>query len=147
MKATEFRKLIREEIRKVLKEAKGEQAYTFQLYGAKIEWTPMKFDYRLTKGATKVTFLAQDSNTNYPAPVVLQPKLGARGGVGPSTQLTVVATPETFTQVVDKYINANTKKFSTESRGGTVQVNVAPTELDKIKRLVIDAYQNQSPKY
>jgi hypothetical protein len=146
MKATEFKKLIREEIHKVLKEAQGEQTYRFQLYGAKIEWTPMKFDYRLTKGTTKVTLLTVGKE-NLPTPVTLQPKMGARGGVGASTQLTVTATPETFAQVIDKYINANTKEFTTESKGAKVQVQIPPAELERIKKKVIEAFQTQQPAY
>ena len=147
MKASEFRKLIREEVRKVIEEAQGEQTYRFQLYGAKIEWTPLKHDYRLTKGTTKVTFLKQGDNKPLPAPVTLQPKLGARGYAYPSTQLCVVATPETFAQVIDKYINANTKQFSMESEGGKVQVQIPPAELEKIKKKVINAFQTQQPIY
>lgn len=141
MNKQEFRKLIQEEIRKVLKEAQGVQTYTFQLYGAKIEYTPMKFDYRLTKGVTKVTLIAQGPDEQLSAPVTLQPKMGARGWSYPSTQLTVTATPETFTQVVDKYINANTKVFSTETSGGKIKVQIPPAELEKIKRKVIEAFQ------
>jgi len=146
MKASEFKKLIREEVRKVIKEARGEQTYRFQLYGAKIEYTPMKFDYRLTKGTTKVTLLTVGKE-NLSTPVTLQPKMGARGGVGPSTQLTVTATPETFVQVIDKYINANTKEFTTESERVKVKVQIPPAELERIKKKVIDAFQTQQPSY
>lgn len=147
MKASEFKKLIREEVRKVLKEAQGEQTYTFQLYGAKIENTPLKFDYRLTKGTTKVVFLTRKNSEGLPAPVTLQPKGGARGGVMPSTQLTVTATPETFVQVVDEYINANTKEFSSETKGYPIQVQIPPAELERIKKKVIDAFQTQKPTH
>jgi len=143
MNKQEFRKLIREEIRKVIRETQGEQTYTFQLYGVKIERTPMKFDYRLTQGATKAVLIAQGPDEQLSAPVTLQPKMGARGFAYPSTQLTVTATPETFTQVVDQHINANTNVFSTETSGGKIKVQIPPAELEKIKRLVIKAFQKQ----
>lgn len=141
MNKQEFRKLIREEIRKIVKEASNVQTYIFQLYGAKIENTPLKFDYRLTKGVTKVVMLAQRDGAPNPAPVVLQPKQGARGFPYPSVQLSVTSTPETFSQVVDQYINANTKDFSMEAKGGKVKVMIPPAELEKIKSKVIQAFE------
>lgn len=143
MNKQEFRKLIREEIRKVITEANNVQTYVFQLYGAKIENTPLEFDYRLTKGVTKVVLIGQNNQKN-PAPVVLQPKMGARGNPYPSTQLSVTATPETFSQVVDQYINANTKVFSMEAKGGKVKVMIPPAELENIKKKVINAFETQA---
>jgi hypothetical protein len=150
MKASEFRKLIREEIHKVLNEVEGEGelTYTFQLYGVKVEELPPRSDvnfkggYVLTKGATKATILAQRTK-QFPDKVVLQPKGGARGYPYPSIQLSVRATPETFTQVVNNSINAGTKEFSTEGEGIKVKVQIEPRELERIRDMVIKAFETR----
>ena len=150
MKVTEFRKLIREEVRRVLREVENESelTYTFQLYGVEVQQVPPRSDidfkggYVLTKGATKVTILARRTE-KFPDKVVLQPKAGARGFPYPSIQLSVRATPSTFTQVVNQYINANTKEFSTEGQDIKVKVQIEPQELEKINKLVKQAFETR----
>ncbi len=143
IKTQELRRLIREEVKRVINEVEGESelTYTFQLYGAKIEEDASR-SYTLTKGARKVTILAQRTK-EFPDKVVLQPKGGARGYPYSSIQLSVRATPDTFTQVVNQYINANTKEFSTEGQGIKVKVQIQTPDLEKINKLVIKAFETR----
>jgi len=146
IKAQELRRLIREEIKRAINEVEdkneSELTYTFQLYGAKIEEDAVNRSYTLTRGAREVTILAQRTK-EFPDKVVLQPKGGARGYPHSSIQLSVRATPSTFTQVVNQYINANTKEFSTEGQGIKVKVQIEPRELERINKLVTQAFETR----
>ena len=143
MKLSQFRQLIREEVKKMIKEEAGETTYVFQLYGMQVD-NPYQGG-NLTKGVSQVKFLnsfpgnswgGEGKSYELPQPVCIHRKDSSRGY---AFHLFVVATPDTFSQVLTQYVNANTKELR-NLNNQPITVQIPSSEVVKIQKKTIEAF-------
>lgn len=177
MKVSEFKKLIREEIRKVLNEDVAnlpfhypwtdaeKVAWVFELQGAEVSEKPNPKGktypptYSLAKLPTKVRlwdvrnrseYVSTDAfgyqmGKDYKYPVSIGFMGGDRGRDEDDSDeeislvLTVVGSPETFQQIVKKYLSSSIKEIPMKLAGGFL----VKTDLSPLANLILQASKKQ----
>jgi hypothetical protein len=161
MKLSQFRRIIKEEVRKVIREEEvGEHTYVFRLSPAKMADDAAKSEGFRFIGVSEVRHGKtlpgnndggeDDDNEKLSQPVVLRSgyirdktdkryRAGNAPTVGYAHSVYVVATPDTFSQVVNKYITTDPKAFAKLS-DGSFEIQVPPGEIQELKNQILKVF-------